>query len=1308
MPWSRARTGAILLAWFGSNDVSLSNGATNSAGKVGQGFSLDGVNDRITAPDSATLDFGAGQDFSLEAWIKPQDSGNSYGVATILSKRYAPDTGGTLGYELYLMNGVLGLRMDDPNNLYAFQASSGDLRDGNFHHVAATVDRDSTTGLKLYVDGSVVATFNSTVVPGDLSNSEPWRIGNHPTPSLNCFFKGIIDEPALYGRALGQSEIQAIYNAGVAGKIDPTCVTAPANIVAWWPGDGNTYDLARTNFAALSGATYESAIASQGFSFDGVNDGVTAANDNALNLVTGNDQVTVEAWIKPLTNTTTYGVMTVIGKRYTPDAYTTIGYELFLLNGAPGFQIMNLSGVATFTATGNLRDGSYHHVAVTLDRSSTTGGKIYVDGTPVLTFNPTVLSGSLSNHAPVRIGVHPQPGFNGWYKGIIDEATIYRRALSGAEITALYAAGSAGKCKTDTDNDGLTDLQENFFGTTVNDSDTDDDGLTDGDEVFVHQTNPNDADTDGDGLSDGWEWNHFGNFAQNASGDYDNDGVNNGTEYTKGSDPNTIHFSTLFDNLRVKSSSATGAVTVLDGVPAKLAVLVDSTNFAAASWATYSSAFVANLGSTDGLHQVWVGLKGRADTSVPTWAGYRLTRDTVAPLIVITNPAASTVFQSFLQLQGYSPEPLRRLRYDITNAAGIFTNLEGYVVKQFVDPNTLKITTNWFECVNVELTNGLNRITLYATDHAGNMSTYVYNYQFTAPTNPPTISVFWPRAGGQISGSTFTVRGWSSDATAAVSAAVVGAGVTNLAEGIVERDGKYWIEDLPLAAGTNTVNITVADMATNVVTTNFTVVKSSVVLTIDPLDPSFLNQPYLTVTGTINVSDHKVWVNGVEATLNGDGTWTALEVPMTDGGTAVIQARAIPNSDNGGNGTGGAGGEEATMENPGNPSSLQNKDRETDPEKPSEVVLIHYDRKLTDTSDRHLDPGEEEAYKEKWWETISWDLNQPGHWDYNDCWGKASAGYYVWGDADWGKTGKGFAVEEVEAGAGVCGTQGPGDPYPFTAPTTWPSEYCEVSISRERNDDFHDWTDTRTRTATTLYELRTGGKATSKRKNIFVLTATVTGIRNPWWPERETDPDAFDIPPSIITVGVFGALDCTLKVAKLLELGSVVDVTPMVRGCSYYTFDVYPLPVRQASIDVSYHPDIAGPPYVELVQATYDIASGELAERRDTCIKDEDITDELVWQNNAVPAYVNFEVFPNFDFPEFPSAWGGFDFSLPRYNEITDPEDLDDLIKHGDFAFLKLVASLPGNDLGRAECVPPPWSMVVAVGDDTYIPQVFA
>jgi hypothetical protein len=185
------------------------------------------------------------------------------------------------------------------------------------------------------------------------------------------------------------------------------------------------------------------------------------------------------------------------------------------------------------------------------------------------------------------------------------------------------------------------------------------------------------------------------------------------------------------------------------------------------------------------------------------------------------------------------------------------------VVKQFVDPDTLEITTNWFDCVDIELTNGLNTITLYATDEAGNVSTTVLNYEFALPTVAPTVEVYWPHDGARISGTSFTIRGRSSDATAKVSAEVIGGGETTTAEGIVERDGKFWIENLPLADGENTVNLTVTDVAENSTMESLAVVKSSLLLTIDPLDPSYLNQPYVTVTGTINASDYKVWVNGV-------------------------------------------------------------------------------------------------------------------------------------------------------------------------------------------------------------------------------------------------------------------------------------------------------------------------------------------------------------------------------------------------------------------------------------------------------------
>ena len=57
---------------------------------------------------------------------------------------------------------------------------------------------------------------------------------------------------------------------------------------------------------------------------------------------------------------------------------------------------------------------------------------------------------------------------------------------------------------TDSDGDGLTDLEEADLGTDPLDPDTDDDGLSDGEESALG-TDPLDSDTDDDGLSDGEE-----------------------------------------------------------------------------------------------------------------------------------------------------------------------------------------------------------------------------------------------------------------------------------------------------------------------------------------------------------------------------------------------------------------------------------------------------------------------------------------------------------------------------------------------------------------------------------------------------------------------------------------------------------------------------------------------------------------------------------------------------------------------------------------------------------------------------------
>ena len=488
-----------------NNHGTLYNGGTYAAGKVGQAFKFDGNNDHVRIPNQPNLRFTNAVTF--EGWVYPTNT-SYYG--DILSKWDAVGGYNQKSFDCSLYPGGQFYILVSPGGADAgatFVLSTNAVPVNTWTHIAGTYDGSN---LKIYLNGVLdgEGVYANGIFPGTNSLGIGAATGGASPGSMVTPFPGMIDEPTLYARALGASEIQAIYNAGAAGKHNPNCITAPTNIVAWWPGDGNGYDLARTNFATVSGATYESAVVAQGFSFDGVNDGVTIPHNDALNIST-NDNLTIEAWLKPLTNSTTYGVTSIAGKRQSPNTYTTLGYELCLVYGKPTFQIsdapLRAYNYATFSTTNDLRDGGYHHVAVTMDRGSSTGGHIYVDGVAVLEFNPTVMPGSLTNAEAFRIGVHPQSGFNGWYKGVIDEVSVYRRALTSAEITALYSAGSAGKCKVDTDGDGLTDLQEQFLGTHPNDSDSDDDGLTDGDEVFVYHTKPGVPDTDGDGVNDGSE-----------------------------------------------------------------------------------------------------------------------------------------------------------------------------------------------------------------------------------------------------------------------------------------------------------------------------------------------------------------------------------------------------------------------------------------------------------------------------------------------------------------------------------------------------------------------------------------------------------------------------------------------------------------------------------------------------------------------------------------------------------------------------------------------------------------------------------
>ena len=211
------------------------------------------------------------------------------------------------------------------------------------------------------------------------------------------------------------------------GPIEP----APG-IVSWWPGDGTAFDIVGSNHGTLQGGvTYTGGMVGQAFSLDGVGDHVQLTTAPALEW-TGD--FTVDAWI--MVTNYSGGDEAVLGMDHDDPFSSNNALHLNLRGEKPYFGFQNNDTPGNTVLSTN----TWYHITW---RYTQSGGEqaIFVNGE---------LDASSLGHAAFQgtgnVFIGRSHGSN-YFDGLIDEVEVFNRAVTDAEVKAIYDAGSAGKRK---------------------------------------------------------------------------------------------------------------------------------------------------------------------------------------------------------------------------------------------------------------------------------------------------------------------------------------------------------------------------------------------------------------------------------------------------------------------------------------------------------------------------------------------------------------------------------------------------------------------------------------------------------------------------------------------------------------------------------------------------------------------------------------------------------------------------------------------------------------------------------------------
>ncbi len=411
--------------------------------KGGEAPRFSNMNTYIVCP-SSQLCMNGWTGLTCAAWVRMK-AYTRFGPVLRRVRHYYHTLG---GYAAVAVGGTTGGSWDEAGG-FTFRTSGSDvhLYSGAFgrgvsplperdrwYHLVGTYDG---TGVCFYVDGFLDAkrVLGTETIPiwdeEDLSLLIGKCGGNRINRS-DAYLDGNVDDVRIYSRALDAGEV-----AELAGR-DPnddlvlhyTFDTHDGVTVPDESGTGND-GVVRGTRPSPDGVLYGAR------EFDGDDDHISCGSDASLQIA---GDLTYAAWVR----TTAFQHGVIVGRRDGNHAHSIASYLEMSAND-DGTVVFGICGDSAAPAQKGwsfdpINDGQWHHVAATYETGQAI--RLYIDGQIRDQRTDGIYPSLNSRQLPVYVGSRSDAYF---FRGMVDDVRVYRRALDSSEIAALYDAVATGR-----------------------------------------------------------------------------------------------------------------------------------------------------------------------------------------------------------------------------------------------------------------------------------------------------------------------------------------------------------------------------------------------------------------------------------------------------------------------------------------------------------------------------------------------------------------------------------------------------------------------------------------------------------------------------------------------------------------------------------------------------------------------------------------------------------------------------------------------------------------------------------------------